>query len=604
MRRIGLFKILNNLSISKKMLLIFVGCVIMPLLIQNAFYYNDTEEKILNTMVQRLTLLLSEKASKVNGSIAGVINLSNRYNTNEELYGLLDKNYSADINFFIIYQDHIEETLFSDLAYNQQVRKINLYTDNPTIFNGALINKIIPWDAASLGEDLLDYKFVNLSPAENGPKLRISLVPVLIKNLYDRSLTIIRPLRYYPQYSNYQKVLRIDINTSYISSMLEESDLFDNIVLVDSDNRIIASANTYHAFGKYDIFAEDKVKEGIVVLKQSLGDVPLSLYGLYNSKMISDEFGKMGWKTTMVALSSMLLAVVFIFLVAGNITRRTRLVVKQSKQIAQGNFIQVDNNNIGSDEIGVLAVSMNQMSVQLQTLIEEEYRSRLLKAQLERETAQAKLLALQSQVNPHFMFNALECIRLKAIVKNETETAQMIKYMARMFRHIINWEDDIICLRDDIKFLNEYLKIQKYRFEDEFEYDVRVDESSQECLLPKLIIQPLVENACVHGIEAISHKRYVEISAAIEENRLFVTVSDNGTGMSEERVSDLVKMLKDGKRLNESVGLYNVNQRLILYYGKDFTFNIRSRQGKGTEISVMVPLRYSKEEFCVLSSAD
>jgi len=600
--RFNLLKILNNLSISQKMLLIFIGCVILPLSIQNYFYYNDTEQNIQDEMMQRLTLSLSEKASRVNGSISGAINLANRYNTNEELYRLLDTNYTTDINFLITYQDHIEEAIFSDLAFNRQVRRMVIYTDNKTVLNGALINRLIPWDTINLGEELLDYHVVSLSPTENAPYLRISLIPVRAKNLYDRSLSIIKPMRHYPQYGFYNKIIRIDLDTAYLSAMLEDSDLFDNIFLADSQNRVIASANTFTEFGQYDIFQESDVKEGIVLLKQRLEDIPLTLYGLYDSKIISEEFSKTRWKTVAVASSSILFAIIFIFLIASNITRRTRLVVTQSKQVAQGNFIQIDETHMGMDEIGILAGSMNHVSAQLKTLIEEKYESQLLKARLEKETAQAKLLALQSQVNPHFMFNALECIRLKSTVKNETETAQMIKYMSRMFRHIITWEDDIIVLKEDMKFLDEFLKIQKYRFDDEFEFVVRVDKEAQECLLPKLVIQPLVENACVHGIEAISHQRYVEVSAEKHEDRLIITVSDNGSGIDEERLKALNKMLKDGKKIAGSVGLYNVHQRLVLYYGKEFTFEILSRQGRGTQIKVDIPVRYDKEEFNVLNS--
>lgn len=603
MRSLNLLHFLNNLSISQKILIIFIGCVILPIFIQNSFYYRDAEQNIQEGMMQRLNLSLSEKARKVNESIAGAIHLSNRYNTNEELYRLLDSNYAADVNFLVVYQDVIEETIFSDLAYNRQVRKMMIYTDNPTILNGALVSKLIPWDTKSLGESLLDQNYAYLSPNENGPMLRVSLISVKTQNMYDRSLSIVRTLSYYPQYYHYRKALRIDIDTSYLSSMLEDSDLFDNILLVDSDKRILASANTYKEFGSYDIFHEDQVREGMVVLKQPLGDIPLELYGLYDSNLISEEFSMMRWKTTRIAFLNMSLAVICILLVAGNITNRIRRVVKQSRQIAEGNFIQIDNRSMGSDEIGALADSMNHMSLQLKTLIDEKYKSQLIKAQLERETAQAKLLALQSQVNPHFMFNALECIRLKATVKNEAETARMIKYMSRMFRHILKWEDDIIVLHEDMKFLDEFLQIQKYRFDDEFEYRVKVEEAAQNCLLPKLIVQPLVENACVHGVEAISHKRFVEVSAAVEENQLVIKVIDNGTGMSEERLRALHEMIKEGKKLSESVGLYNVHQRLSLFYGKDFSFDINSCQGKGTEIRLAIPARYKKEEFGVLNTA-
>ncbi len=595
---------MNYLTISQKMVLIFLGSVILPLAIQNTFYYSDTEKNIQSQMMQSLKNSLDDTKNKVSGIISGTITLSHKYNTNEGLYKFLENSYSDDINYLVEYQVRIVGMLNSDLAYNQNIRKISLYTDNPTVFNGSLINKIKPDDFTTLGEKLIDYRLYDLTPAENGPKLRISLVPLVTKTSYDRYLSIIRPLRYYPQYSDYQKLLRIDIDVSYISSILENNSMFDNIVLVDTDNRIIAAANSYHEFGKYDIFSEDKLKPGIVVLKQPLNDLPISLYGYYNTKIISNEFAKMRWKTLFIILCSMIPALFCILLVAGNITKRTKLVVNLSKQVAQGNFIQIPQKSTGNDEIGILAESMNQMSMKLKTLIDEEYNARILKAQLERETAQTKLLALQSQVNPHFMFNALESIRLKAMAKKETETAEMIMYMSQMFRHLINWNDDITYLMDEIKFLYEFLSIQKYRFDDEFEYSVKVEEEAEKCLIPKFIIQPLVENACVHGVEAISNNRYVEINAFFREDRLVVTVSDNGSGISGERLESLREMLSGGKKLTESVGLFNIYQRMVLYYGREFTFDVSSELGMGTKITIIVPVRHSKEEFGVLNFAD
>lgn len=596
-RQMLLNRLLNDFSISQKMILIFVGCVIVPFLIQNIFYYSTTEKNIQNEVMQRLTQSLSEKTSKVNGCISGTISLSLRYNTNQELYEFLDTNYSNGVNFLINYQDHVKNVLLSDLAYNPQVSQLILYSDNPTLISGALVKRIASDDFDTLGEKLLDYRLDALTQSPKGPKLRIALIPTQPKTSYDRSLSIIRPLTYYPEYSKYQKVIRIDISLSYISSMLRESDLFDNMVLVDSDNRIIASANTYHESGGYDIFSEKKLKKGIVVLKRRLRDVPLSLYGFYDTNIVSKEFTKMRWETISIAFGSMLLAFFCILLVASNITRRTKLVVNLSKNIAQGNFTQISQNEIGKDEIGILTESINQMSLQLQTLIDEEYKARLIKAHLERETAQAKLLALQSQVNPHFMFNTLECIRLKASAKNEVETAKIIMYISKMFRYLINWDDDIILLSEDIKFLENFLYIQKYRFEDEFEYNIIVDEAAKTCFLPKLIIQPVVENACVHGVESVSQNRKIEICIAIKNEQMFISVSDNGIGIDEPRLSELEKMLKGGEKLTDGIGLYNVYQRLYLYYGKDFTMDVQSRKGQGTKISIVIPVRHSKGEF-------
>ncbi len=597
MKHIFSRKLLNNFSIMQKMMLIFIGCVIVPFLIQNVYYLNTTEKNIQEEVIQRLKLSLNDKKSKVSGCISGTMSLALRYNTSETLYSFLDKNYVDTFQYFTDYQDSIKSSLIADLAYNQQAIQLTLYSDNPTLFNGAFVKKIGSDQFDTLGEKLLDGRTDSLTKSQNGPKLRIALTPVNLSTSYDRSMSIVRPLKYFSQYSNYNKALRLDINLSYISSLLRERDLFDNIVLVDSDNRVIASANSYHEYGAYDIFSENKLKKGIVILKQPLGDIPLSLYGFYDSNIISKEFNYMRIKTILIAFGSMLLAFFFILMVAGNITKRAKLVVNLSKNIAKGNFTQISGDKIGSDEIGVLADSINQMSIQLQTLIDEEYNSRIIKVQLERETAQAKLLALQSQVDPHFMFNALESIRLKAVVKNETETAKMIMYLSKMFRHLINWDDDIISLGEDMKFLEEFLFIQKYRFEDEFEYDIAVDENAYSCLLPKLVIQPLVENACVHGVESVSYNRRIKLSVEVYNDQLMISVSDNGIGIDEIRLTELKNMLQDGKKLTQSVGLYNVYQRLALYYGKNFVMDIRSMEDCGTNIDIIIPVRHSKEEF-------
>lgn len=125
--------ILNNLTISKKMVLIFIGSVLIPLTIQNSFYYKETEKNIQSQMMQRLTNSLDEKTNKINGIISGTITLSHKYSNDEKLYKFLDSYYSNDISYLIEYQDSIKEGLLSDMAYSRYVRTICLYTDNPTI---------------------------------------------------------------------------------------------------------------------------------------------------------------------------------------------------------------------------------------------------------------------------------------------------------------------------------------------------------------------------------------------------------------------------------------------------------------------------------------
>lgn len=589
-----MFKMLNRISLSQKMILIFVGCVIIPFALQNYFFYVHTEKNIQEVMLLRLNTALNEKADKIKGNISGIVTLTNSFHNNEQMYWFLDKEYTNDINYLTTYQDELKKVITSDITYHLQVKKITLYTDNPTLFSGAYVKKMVPLENIEFGEKLLDYNEVIIGEPGHNVRFRIALEPIKLKTTEDRSVSIVRELDYYPQYSEYKKIIRIDLNIVYLSSILSDNNLFDNMILVDSDNRIIMSTSTYSNEGAYEIFNPNKMKDGIVLLEKKIEGFPLTLYGLYDSKIISSQFTKERLKTLAITFGGLCFASICILIIAGNITKRTRRVVNQSKEIAQGNFIQIANPVMGDDEICILEKSMNQMSEQLRELIEKEYSSKLIQARLERETAQAKLLALQSQVNPHFMFNALESIRLKALTKGEHETATMIKYMSRMFRHLINWEEDIICLKDDIKFLDEFLCIQKYRFEDEFSYYVSVEEAAKTCLLPKLIIQPLVENACVHGVEAISNNREVSVSAKVEEQWLILIVKDNGGGMSKERLKALQGMLQNKEILCNSVGIYNVYQRLLLYYGDQFRFDVESVQGEGTTCTIKIPVEYER----------
>ena len=602
-RRFKPIHLLDNLTISQKMLLILFGGVILPLLLVNAYYYAKTEQNVQQSMVHRLTLSLDEKTRSVNGSLSGAISLSNRYNTNEQLYRFLDDDYSQDLDYLMVYQDQIKAMMQPDLSYNEQVRRITLYTDNPTLFNGALVTRMTTDNIETLGEQVKDLSVHRLSTDKGNMLLRISQETPLIKTSNDRSLSLIRPMAYYPQYSRYRKVLRVDIELTYITSMLKNRDLFDNILLVDPDGRVLASSHTYSEFGPFEVFSEGALAKGVVAIRQPLEVMPLTLIGMYDTNIISKEFSRSRGQVVLVAAVGMLLAVLLTLLVSGNITRRARQVVSQSQHIAQGDFIQIDADGMGRDEIGALAAGMNHMSAELKRLIDIEYHARLREAQLARESVQARLSALQSQVNPHFLFNALESIRLKSAVRGEEETARMIKYMSRMFRQLIVWEDDIIPLREDLRFLDEFLKIQKYRFDDEFEHALSVDEAANDCMLPKLLIQPLVENACVHGVEAVSRNRWVGIDARVEGESLRITVSDNGGGMDEDRLHRLQRMLSGGEALHGSVGIRNVHERLLLYYGDAFRFDVDSRIGEGTTIVLVIPVRHGREEFtCTQSS--
>lgn len=586
--------ILNRLSLIKKMLILFIGGILVPFMIQNSFYYRKLENSVQTEMLQRMEITLEDKAMKLNGNLSGVITLSRSYKNNQDIYQALDQSYNDHKEYYEVYQEQITPLLIADMPYHLQVRDIILYTDNPTIMNGNYVRYLTEEEQES---ELLNGEIATAHTywgrdAVQGMILRVSVEAGRLKSGNKRCISIIRPLDYYPQYAQYKKVLRIDMNLDYLISLLDNQHYFSNMIVVDDDGRILLADHTYQVNSYFEYFDETTLPEETVILSKRLSEFPFTVLGFYDYTIISATFRETRCEMIWVMGGSICVATICMLIITQNITRRTKAVVDQSKQIAKGNFIQLENTTPDGDEISVLQNSINHMSLQLEELITKEYQAKLVQAQLEKETTQAKLLALQSQVNPHFMFNALECIRLKALVKKEKETALMIKYMSRMFRHLINWNQDIILLEDDLKFLEEFLRIQKYRFEDDFKYSIEVEEQVRWCKVPKLIIQPLVENACVHGVEAINNNREVTIKISQEGSWMKIVVKDNGGGFGEERLAELKVYLQRGSALKGSIGLCNVYQRLLLYYNDAFSFDIDSQVGIGTICTIRIPIEY------------
>ena len=595
----------NSMAFVQKCFILFFFSAVIPLALQNVVYYWQTEWKLQEEMLQKINEGMDDKADRINSALSEILSLARSYERNEMLYECLDYEYSGDLEFLIQYQERLQKFFMDNMSSVGQIRSISIYTDNATLFNSPYVKRMEDMDMEALGEKL-DY--LHVEPLAEGEDVCLRTAHEdarLQKAQGNRSVSILYRMDYYRQYAKYAKLLRLDVDRDYLKSILKESNLFDNMLLVDRNGCVVTAASGYSDRDVPEFFDSGAVEErkGLVVLERTIGSFPLTLYGIYDSKLISEEFAQGRQLTVGVSVLCLLCGLACVCMISSSISKRMRGLVAQSEDIARGNFVQTKMPEEGKDEIGILQQSINQMSAQLKELIENEYKAEMKQMELEKETNQAKLQALQSQVNPHFMFNALESIRLKALAKGERETAGVIKYMAKMFRHIIEWKDNIITLREEINFLDEFLYIQNYRFEDEFSYEIEISGEAYDCMLPKMILQPLVENACIHGVEAISDDRWVKIEASCvngpdgAEKMLEIRVADNGGGMPKEKLKELQDMLKKNEDGGHSVGIWNVYRRLVLYYGENFAFDMESTQGKGTVCTIRIPATYG-DAFC------
>jgi len=292
-------------------------------------------------------------------------------------------------------------------------------------------------------------------------------------------------------------------------------------------------------------------------------------------------------------LSVTVAASVLIFLISLSFYKRIALLVEHMGKVAQGEYVLIPEEDKGRDEIGSMITSMNSMTGKIRDLIEDVYKAKIRETQLELHKKQSEFNALKCQVNPHFMFNVLETIRIKSFLNNEFETSRIIKYMSRMFRKLLMWSEDMIELGEEMKFIREYLEIQHYRYGDELDVEIDADHSLLDVKIPKMTLQTLVDNACEHGFsETDGLKKIKVIVRAINADAVEIKVYDNGKGMTGEQIENILDLnSQDGK----GIGIKNVIRRLSLYFDDSYSFKINSEPGAYTEIVLVLGMKGLKK---------
>ena len=225
------------------------------------------------------------------------------------------------------------------------------------------------------------------------------------------------------------------------------------------------------------------------------------------------------------------------------------------------------------DEIGVLQRSFNSMSTKIHNLIEEV---RVVSA----KEKEAELKALQAQINPHFVYNTLDTINWMAIEKQEGEISQMITALSDMMRYTIRSNDQLVTIEEEMKWAKNYVNIQKNRFEDRFGLEFDIDERTLNYKIPRLLLQPFIENAIVHGMEEREYGGLISIRIRLDEpsDNIYVYIEDNGIGMD----SNQVQLINERRILG--VGIQNTNDRVQLKYGAQYGVTISSRVNEGTKV--------------------
>lgn len=274
-----------------------------------------------------------------------------------------------------------------------------------------------------------------------------------------------------------------------------------------------------------------------------------------------------------------------IFLSSKLIQPINRLLFSMRK-VKNGNFKdKVDFKY--TDELGMLVYEYNDMIDNIQTLIDKVYKLQL-------KEKEAELKALQAQINPHFLYNTLDMIFWKAERSNQREIGDMIYALSKLFRITLSKGNEFIPVKSEKDFIEHYLLLQSKRYRDKLLYEIDIDDSISDYFIPKLVIQPFVENSIIHGTETDNDISIIKITGTLLNNKLVFTIEDNGKGIDEKIINELLNSTlsldKHNNSFQRGYAIGNVNQRLALYYNDDYKLNIVSSIGYGTKVILSIPV--------------
>ncbi len=302
-----------------------------------------------------------------------------------------------------------------------------------------------------------------------------------------------------------------------------------------------------------------------------------------------DNYANETRQTIIIYLIILVLIVMgIIFLFSKKFSGRIDLIIKKMEKVEKGN-LKITDRIQGHDEISVLDMHFNEMVYRLEELINSNYVQKL-------ERREAELNALQFQINPHFLYNTLESINSLAAIHECYEICEISHKLGEMFRYSMNKDtSEYVFLENEIEHIRNYIYIQSIRFKDRFEVFYNLEKHTKRLKILRFILQPIVENAIIHGFRNKKTRSCLEISTYLEQECLYIKVMDDGHGMSQEQVEQLNYYINERDEsiygeYKKSIGIKNVNMRIKLSCGDPYGIRIESKEGMGTVVMVKLPI--------------
>lgn len=570
----------KNLPLHKKLTAMFMLSCFLPMLFVIIYSYLQTRSQMIGQSEANMRNTISQVNNNISQRVYSFHQISALLYTDTLLKGYLKKDYHKDRDFVDAYH-YIDSLFYGILAANSDIDSLTVYIDNTSLPADSVFIKYLD-DSGRTPERI---RALDLSADHT-----LLVHPHSLPN-GKRYLSFFTVLDHTNMNFPYG-ILELTVKESVFHNFYRQETKNKDIYITDADG-VILSANhkdtitqniksvlglSLNEIRDHEISMSVEGVDSIITTAGSASG--LNAIAVIPSELILKDATLTSGRMILIAVLSLLFALYLISRVSLYFSRRFRLLGERIAKLEQGEF-EVDGSGegalMGTDEIGQLYQTFNKMSVKLNLLIDELYKKELGKKE-------AELQLLQSQFNPHFLYNTLAAISSLAIHNEDPETAKLTAHLSQFYKISLHKGQWYIGVKKELDITRHYIAIQHKRFRNRFIDLWEIDEQILAFVTLKLILQPFVENAITHALPEDLSPVTIKICARLLENRICYTIEDNGSGMTEDTLTALRK--EDSQC---GYGIRNTRDRIRLAYGRDYDFTIHSTYGQGTRIEIRLP---------------
>lgn len=585
-----------SVSLRRKLIILFAGATFISMSLLGTVMFINVYNTIKESLSENAATTVTSVAESMNQSFVLAENVAMEVAASEGVQNWLD-----DGNY---YDRYSPEYYLRKAELSKEMNRILIYS------NAKRLN-MIEYVSVFVEDELLEYadiQSVGDARIRQGSEEAYRYVSMdENKFVYSALITYpenivfnIRKMCSYMDDKDTNSQLSILVGTKEREIYQKYAELTENegavVYLIDNENRILSSSREDEVGTYMDRTLTDAARRQAdeIILEQPylmdsayLQDAGMRLIYLYPKRFLAARALEGLMPYVLISVSLIAVCICAAVVLGLNSTKFLNEFVWAMQNVKEKNY-DVKIRKYKDPEIDRLGQAFNEMTAEIKELIQNKYESQLLLNEME-------IRFLQHQMNPHLLFNVLLTIQIKAKRCKDESIYRMVATLSALLRASIYTNNvERISVREELKYAEFYLYLQKMRFEDKISYEINiVDESLADCIIPKFVIEPIVENAVIHGLEDLDGPGHIVITVKAEENCLVTEVEDNGVGFDVEKYKQSMKdsaAREDTGHAREKIGLNNVDLRIRHIYGKQYGVKIRSEINKGTIIRIIIPL--------------